>query len=203
MLATLHGTDLFVFSSHEYFSEVKRTPKLMHALAKGKRVYFFHPPIIGMTKKPTVYYNKMPQEVAVIQPYIPENQDIDKAMTKLMREMIRDEHISHLSVWTDSAEFLPLIKNLSADQIIFDKPSLTSLLPGELELMGRASIVLGPKMSDDYLFEQIDDLLADQSEHCFLFDSYQVLSLHQQSLDSLHFMGHPSRASLISKYQNH
>lgn len=179
MLNLIHGTDLIVISSKPFGSEELRTSKLMTEMALGKRVYFFAQPIVGMTKKANLYFTKEPNKVTVVQPYLPEDVSVferQDALVKLMKEFIREQHIAHLTIWTDTPQGMPYIRRLNPDVAIYDKghdvmrPSFL-----EQELLGRADLVLNADKTEENLRVDIRDLNSDLNEHKYLPDATEVV----------------------------
>lgn len=163
MLKLIHGTDLIVISSHEYTSEEVRTSKLMDLMAQGQRVYFFNRPIIGMTKTATFYYNKEPNKVTVVQPYLPSDISIfsrDEALIKVIKEFIKDEHIHHLTLWSDTPRSLHYARRLMPEVYVYDKVSRELVKPHYLEdeLLNEAHLILNPKISMEELTAEIESL---------------------------------------------
>lgn len=169
MLNLIHGTDLIVFSSEEFGSEDLRTSKLMNHFSHNHRVFFFHKPITGMTKKPTFYYSKESHLVTVVQPYIPAELSVfdqKVALVNLIKDFIRDEKIQHLTIWTDTPEVTPLIRKLHTDAVIYDKAmqALMSSNHLEQELLQKADVILNSKISDESILVEIDQMKAEVIE---------------------------------------
>ena len=109
-----------------------------------------------MTKKPTFYYNKESHRVTEVQPYLPADISVfdrNEAMTKLIKDFIRDEQINHLTIWTDTAQGMPLIRKLNPEVAVYDKvdPEIRMSNKLEQELLQRADIVLNTGMRMDEL----------------------------------------------------
>ena len=155
MLNSLHGTDLIVISSHHHDSNQVRTSELMAKMALNKRVYFFAAPKIGVTPKPMFYYLKEYQKVTIVQPFLPE--DCFSSMVRLMKEFIKQERISRLTLWTDTPEALPLIEGLNPEVAVFDKTEFALNSSEELNdrLLQRADLVFDDETTDEDLSRKI------------------------------------------------
>lgn len=156
MLRLLHNTDIIVLSSHDFGDEGVRTSKLMTKFSEVNRVYFFSQPIIGMTKKPTFYYNKESHRVTEVQPYLPSDIapcDRAEALAKLIKDFIKDEQIQHLAIWTDYSQAMPLIRKLNPEVAVYDKvdPEIRMSNKLEQELLRRADVVLTAGLRDEEL----------------------------------------------------
>ena len=158
MLNSLHGTDLIVISSHHHDSTQVRTSELMAKMALYKRVYFFAAPKISGTKKPMFYYLKEYQKVTVVQPFLPESSD--GAMVRLMKEFIKQECISRLTIWTDTPKALPFIESLDPEVTVFDQTKFALNFSNELnqELLERANLTFGRETTKEELSQNISYL---------------------------------------------
>lgn len=124
MINSINGTDIIVISSEHFGSKNVRTSELMTQMALGRRVYFFSRPIIGMTRKPTFFYKKEFHKLTVVQPYLPSDladENYHETLISLMKEFMHDEHISHLTLWTDTPDAAPFIKALNPNVSVYDK----------------------------------------------------------------------------------
>ncbi len=187
MLNLILGTDLIVFSSDEFGSEDLRTSKLMSHLAHSHRVFFFHKPLVGMTKKSTFYYSKESHAVTVVQPYLPSDMSVfdqKQGLLNLIKDFIRAEKIQHLTIWTDSPEATPLIRHLNAEVVIYDKAlrAQTSSNHLEQELLQKADLILNSKTNDEVIFNEMDKLKNDvQEEHVLNDPTELMLALKKNS----------------------
>ena len=146
------GTDLIVISSNAYGSDEVRTSAVMGTFAENKRVYFFEAPIVGVTDSNTYFLKKEENGITIIQPYLAGNTSVFErkdALLSLLKELIHDENISHYTVWTDTPKAMPLIRNLSAEIIIYDclKDYSVSHVELEKELFQYADVVLTSGMT--------------------------------------------------------
>ena len=205
MLKLLNGTDIIVISGHIFGSEEVRTSMLMAQKALGKRVYFFNRPLIGMTKKPTFYYTKLNHKVTVVQPFLPSNiaqEDREEGMMSLMRDFILDEHIHYLTIWTDTPEGMPFIRNLNPDVSIYDKSRLDTILPNyqELELIECSDVVINLHTSNETLRSEIKSLDLKLVKDYHLNDTLENVTSQKNHLSELTQL-YQSRTYAISRYQ--
>ena len=157
MFNSINGTDIIFISSEQFGSDNVRTSELMTGMAQGRRVYFFSKPIIGMTKKPTFFYRKESHKTTVVQPYLPSDLSIEsyeKDLIKLMKEFIHDEHISHLTIWTDTVNAAPFIRELKPEVSVYDRA-------GEFRNM-TADITIDSRDSYYSLHNNIEELNFDE-----------------------------------------
>ena len=169
MLNLMQNTDVIVISSEPFGSEKVRTSYLMTLLARGKRVYFFGKPIIGMSRKATFYYNKEAHQITFVQPFLPLDVSVfdrGDAMVKLIKDFIKDEGMKDVTLWTDSEEAMPIVRKLNPEVVIFDKASPEMRFGNKLEqeLLGRADIVLSGVKNTEEIELEIEHLISEHVE---------------------------------------
>jgi hypothetical protein len=194
MMTNLHGTDILVFSSHPFGSDEIRTSELMDHMALGRRVFFIEKPIIGKTKKATFFYTKTPNKVTVVQPYLPD--DHEGSLLEVLEELIADEHLSHLTIWTDCREGLRFLQTLKHESSVFDKaPGGEKLRRSDEQLMIlEADLILSSCHCTKSIHADIDDINSDQRDHVYITSELDLLN-QRSSRQVLN-----SRSSLISRY---
>lgn len=162
MLNLISGTDLIVISSQNYGSGLVRTSEVMDQFARGgHRVFFFLKPLVGMTKKSTVYYSKESHKVTVVQPYLP--YESDDMLIDLIKDFMKEEKIRQLTLWTDTSSTLPFVRGLKPKAMVYDKKF------GSWSVIENVSdIVLDPMTSLETLFSHIEDLSSEPSSRLLI-----------------------------------
>jgi hypothetical protein len=193
MLNSIHGSDLIVISSHEFGSTEVRTSELMNLMCQNRRVFFINRPVFGITEIPTFYYNKESHKVIVVQPYLPENISIffrEDAMIKLIDDLIHDEKITHLTIWTDTPKGMPFIRRLDPEVSVYDKMD-------EVELQEHVDILLDKNTATETIRLEIEIINTDNLKHIYLTEPTEVI-VNERSHP------HPpveSKKSLINHYK--
>ncbi len=161
MLNLLHGTDIIVISSGK-MNENSRLTKFIEALSPTRRVYVIGDQSVGMTKKPNFFHRKNSSGVEMIYPYLPTGSLNEKV--KMIEELISDENIPHLTLWTDCEEGLEIGRLIPHDALVFDK--LHQKL--KTSLINEADVILSSLDTDESVLEEIELLNHDGGQHIYL-----------------------------------
>jgi UDP-galactopyranose mutase len=161
-----NGTDLIVFSSHQFDSDEVRTPHIMGQFAYRKRVYYIEAPIKGVSTSATYFLKKNDHEVTIIQPYLPSETSVfeqHEASLNLVKQLIHEEQISHYTIWTDTPKAMAYIRHLNAEFIVYDCLRDYSKSNPELEheLFQYADVVLTSGLSNQH-FKPDEARMSDQ-----------------------------------------
>lgn len=123
MMNDVTGTDLIAFSSDKFGTTELRTSFLLKDAAFERRVYFIESPILSESGENTYYIQDDASGVRIVKPYLSKESSVfeqKKALLELIKDMMKDEHIFHYSMWTDTPVAMAFIRHLSPDHIVYD-----------------------------------------------------------------------------------
>src|SRR3954465_4119863 len=135
-----HSYDLIVLSHVRWDSVFQRPQQLMSRLCSSRRVFFIEEPILDTNSKGHWEVSSPVPHLAVCQPHTPIAQpgfcfEQIKLLDKLIRELVRENHVRSHVAWFYTPMAMPLLRSLSPEVVVYDcMDALDSFLNAPIEL---------------------------------------------------------------------
>lgn len=154
--------DLLVFSHLHWDLLLPRPHHILGRFAKYRRVYYFEPPIYGMTDIPRLQIRETQENVQVVVPHLPshkESKQSQLALKELVDELIFEENLSRLTSWYYDVSALDFSAHIKTETVIYDCVELPKdqyeaeiLRKADLVFTAKASYLKNQKLKTDHIF---------------------------------------------------